>query len=64
MTYNFDPELWYQNHLDILTRRRDAGELDQPSFEEALGQIDKDYDRMLARLDGSYQLPSEPDESI
>lgn len=62
MTYNFDPELWYETHLNLLTKRRDAGELDQPAFDEAVEQLDRDYDRMLARLDDSYQLPPEPDD--
>jgi hypothetical protein len=59
MTYNFDPERWYQIHLALLERRRDDGELDEEAFTEALAKLDRDYEAMVARLDGTYQLPKE-----
>lgn len=57
MTYNFDPELWYENHLALLERRRAAGELGDAAYAEALEKLDREYEAMLARLDGTYQLP-------
>lgn len=59
MTYNFDPERWYDNHLARLTKQHGAGELDDATFQAALKQLDKDYEGMLDRLDGTYQLPSD-----
>jgi hypothetical protein len=58
MTYNFDPDRWYENHRDLLQVRRDAGELDEETFTRALGELDAEYDAMVERLDGTYQLPS------
>jgi hypothetical protein len=59
MTYNFDPELWYENHLALLERRHREGELDDAAFEAAAAQLDRDHEAMLARLDGTYQIPKE-----
>jgi hypothetical protein len=36
MTYNFDPEKWYENHRRALLARRERGELDESEFAEAL----------------------------
>ena len=57
MTYNFDPDRWYENHRDLLQARRDAGELDDAGFTQALRELDDEYDAMVQRLDGTYQLP-------
>jgi hypothetical protein len=57
VTYNFDPDRWYENQKALLTARRERGELDEPAFVEALAELDRRYEEMLARLDGSFQLP-------
>jgi hypothetical protein len=36
MTYNFDPEKWYENHRRALLARRERGELGESEFAEAL----------------------------
>jgi hypothetical protein len=59
MTYNFDPERWYTMQSDLLTARHARGELDQTAFEQALVELDRRYDELVSRLDGTYQLPSE-----
>jgi thiamine biosynthesis lipoprotein ApbE len=60
MTYNFDPERWYENHLALLERGRRLGELDEGAFEDAVAALDREYEAMVARLDGTYQIPAEP----
>ncbi len=57
MTYNFDADRWYDNRRALLERRREAGELDAESLAEALEELDRRYDELTARLDGSFELP-------
>lgn len=61
LTYNFDPDLWYENHLALLEQRRERGELDGEAFEAALAELDREHEAMVARLDGTYQIPKGPD---
>ena len=57
MTYNFDPDHWYDNECDALERQLYSGELDAKAYAAAIEDLDRRYDEMLDRLDGSYQLP-------
>ena len=57
MTYNFDPDRWYENHRALLEAKKAAGDLDDKSFDEAVDTLDREYDAMVVRLDGTYQLP-------
>ena len=57
MTYNFDAERWYADRREWLERRHEVGELDQRGFEDALADLDRRYEQMLDRLDGSFTLP-------
>jgi hypothetical protein len=57
LTYNFDPDKWYENHRRLLLARRERGELDEREFADALEELERRYEEMLARLDGSFQLP-------
>ena len=36
MTYNFDPELWYENQKAALEKRFQSGEMDRKAYEKAL----------------------------
>ena len=58
MTYNFDPDRWYENQRALLAARRERGELDERAFAEALDELDRRFEEMLSRLDGSFQLPT------
>lgn len=58
MTYNFDADRWYENQRDLLVARRERGELDESAFAEALDELDRRFEEMLARLDGLFQLPT------
>ena len=57
MTYNFDPDRWYQDERGILDARYKAGEISEPEYEKALAELDRRYDEMMDRLDGTYQVP-------
>lgn len=59
MTYNFDPERWLERQHAVLRHRRAAGELTDSEFEAALADVNARYEALVARLDGSYQLPPE-----
>ena len=57
MTYNFDAEKWYADRREWLERRREAGELDLQAYEAAIADLDRRYEEMVSRLDGSFTLP-------
>lgn len=57
MTYNFDAEKWYENQKSLLAARRERGELSDAEFVAAIEELDRRYDEMVARLDGTFQLP-------
>ncbi len=58
MTYNFDPEAWLERHLAALEARRERGEIDDPTFQAERAELDRRYDEMVARLDGTYEIPA------
>ena len=57
MTYNFDPEKWYDDERSLLEARFKAGEMSPQEYQDALGDLHRRYDEMLDRLDGTYQIP-------
>jgi len=56
MTYNFDPDRWYQNERAAIESRHRSGEICQQAYEEAIQDLDRRYDEMLDRLNGTYQI--------
>ena len=57
MTYNFDPDRWYEDERAILEARSKAGKMNEKEYKQALSDLDRRYDEMLKRLDGTYQIP-------
>ncbi len=57
MTYNFDPERWYENERAVLESRYKAGGMNEEDFRRALDDLSQRYEEMLDRLDGTYQIP-------
>jgi hypothetical protein len=57
MTYNFDPDKWYDNELDVLKVKLGAGRISPGQFQVAVAALDQRYREMWERLDGSYRLP-------
>jgi hypothetical protein len=57
MTYNFDPDRWYEDERAILEAGHKAGKMSKREYRKALTDLDRRYDEMIKRLDGTYQLP-------
>ena len=57
MTYNFDPERWYDNERLAIDSDFRAGKITPRQYREALDDLDERFDGMLERLDGTYQIP-------
>ena len=56
MTYNFDPDRWYENELDFLEFRHQSGKITEPEFIQSLEELDRQHSDMWNRLDGTYQM--------
>jgi len=56
MTYNFDPEKWLEAQRAVLEARRARGELCEADMEAAFRELDRRYDELVARLDGTYEI--------
>ena len=59
MTYNFDPDRWLADRKALLESRLTAGELDEEAYQRGLAELERRYDEMLTRLDGTFQIPGE-----
>ena len=57
MTYNFDPDRWYENELSLLQSKYKAGQITQQEHDNAVHELDQKHTSMWERLDKSYQLP-------
>lgn len=60
VTYNFDPERWYEMRRSELGARRDRGELAPEEYESEIADLDRRIEEMVSRLDGSYEIPEPP----
>jgi hypothetical protein len=59
VTYNFDPERWYDNERLAIEGDFQSGKLNARDYQAAIDDLDDRYDEMVARLDGTYQLPTQ-----
>ncbi|MCP4626848.1 MAG: hypothetical protein GY850_25565 [bacterium] len=57
MTYNFDPERWYENEYLALEVLYKKGIITGVEFNKERSDLLERYEKMLSRLDGTYQLP-------
>jgi len=57
MTYNFDPDKWYENELLALRLKYQAGEMTLNQYEKRIKELDLKQEKMWERLDGFYQIP-------
>jgi hypothetical protein len=57
MTYNFDPEKWYDNEKSLLEKRLSDGEIGREEFDKELDALDARLEEMWKRLDGTFRLP-------
>ena len=58
MTYNFDPDRWYENERLVIDERFRSGIMNARQYKDAIDDLDCRYDDMLDRLDGTYQMPA------
>lgn len=56
MTYNFDPDRWYENERMALKARCKSGEIDPRQYADSLDALDRRCEEMWKRLDGSYRI--------
>ena len=56
MTYNFDPDTWYANELDHLDGKLRDRSLSAGEYEVALADLDRRYEELVDRLDGTYDV--------
>ena len=54
MTYNFDPERWFEMEEAAIEARRRSGELDEAAYAAAMDDLVRRYEEMLSRLDIQY----------
>jgi hypothetical protein len=57
MTYNFDPERWLTMRIARLDDQLRRGELGEPAYHLARAELERRYEAMIERLDGTYHLP-------
>jgi hypothetical protein len=57
MTYNFDPDRWYENELFAIKSKYQSGQMTKQESDNAVEKLDEKYSKMWKRLDGSFQLP-------
>ena len=56
MTYNFDPDKWYDNELFLVQSKLKNDAISQDEYDEAVDILDTKLNEMWGRLDGSYQI--------
>lgn len=60
MTYNFDPDQWYDNEMAVLRASLKAGKITRVEFDTAERILDQRLEDMWQRIDGTYRLPTNP----
>ena len=48
---------WYENERKALELRHAKGRIDDAELERALADLERRYEEMLDRLDGTYRIP-------
>ena len=56
MTYNFDPDRWYENELFVIRSKYESGQMTKQEYDKAVETLDSKHTMMWDRLEGSYQL--------
>ena len=57
MTYNFDPDKWYENEVTFFENSYKSGKISEQEYKESLEELGKRHGDMWHRLDGTYQIP-------
>ncbi len=56
MTYNFDPDRWYDNEISVLNQQLNSKKLTNDQYDLAMEILEKRHEEMWDRLNGSYQV--------
>jgi len=56
VTYNFDPDRWYENEFAFTKALYHSGKITKQQLESALKELEIKYEEMCDRLDGTYQI--------
>jgi hypothetical protein len=56
MTYNFDPDTWYDNEILVLNHQLNFKKITRDQFNLDMEILEKRYEKMWDRLNGSYQV--------
>ncbi len=59
MTYNFDPDRWFDNELAALEGRRVKGDVSDSEFAAEHSRLVDEYEKMLDRLDIRHEYSDE-----
>ncbi len=59
MTYNFDPDRWYDDEYSLLEQALKQNRMTPDEFDRKAEVLSGKYDDMIARLDGTYQIPEQ-----
>jgi len=57
MTYNFDPDKWYENEIAFLENSYKSGKISKQKYKASLEELSQRHEEMWSRLDGTYQIP-------
>jgi hypothetical protein len=57
MTYNFDPDQWYEKEIAFLENSYKCGKISEKEFKQAIEELNKRHEDMWNRIDGTYQIP-------
>ena len=62
MTYNFDPDRWFDNEMAAIEARKARGDLDDEAFEREKDRLVDEYEKMLERLEIQANYANETSE--
>ena len=60
VTYNFDPDRWYDNQRRVIDARREKGEIADADYQTELDRLEARYEEMTKRLDKPFELSDTP----
>jgi len=60
MTYNFDPERWFENEYAAIDARLAKGEIDEATRRTEIEALVRRYEDLLERVDMRHDYGEEP----
>lgn len=56
MTYNFDPDHWFDMQSALLKRKLEEGSMSKAEYDSAIKELEQRVEEMWERLDGTYRV--------